>query len=87
MVAERDAPRLGAELRGVEDVARERRPPADDVVANLGVLAAAGLVSLTDSAWPDALVAAAIAFMFLRSSLRVIADAWPQYRSTMQPAA
>jgi Co/Zn/Cd efflux system component len=58
----------------------------NDVVANLGVLAAAALVSLTDSAWPDALVAAAIAFMFLRSSVRVIADAWPQYRSTMQVA-
>ena len=59
----------------------------NDVVANLGVLAAAALVSLTDAAWPDALVAAAIAFMFLRSSLKVLADAWPQYRSTMQPAA
>jgi Co/Zn/Cd efflux system component len=56
----------------------------NDVFANLGVLAAAGLVSFTDSAWPDALVAAAIAFMFLRSSLRVIAQAWPQYRSTLQ---
>jgi Co/Zn/Cd efflux system component len=59
----------------------------NDVVANLGVLAAAGLVSLTDSAWPDAVVGAAIALMFLRSSLRVIADAWPQYRSAMRVAA
>jgi Co/Zn/Cd efflux system component len=59
----------------------------NDVLANLGVLAAAGLVSLTDAAWPDAVVAAVIAFMFLRSSLRVIADAWPQYRSTMRVAA
>jgi Co/Zn/Cd efflux system component len=59
----------------------------NDVFANLGVLVAAGLVSFTGSAWPDALVAAAIAFMFLRSSLKVIADAWPQYRSTIQPAA
>jgi Co/Zn/Cd efflux system component len=58
----------------------------NDVVANIGVLAAAGLVIVTDSAWPDVVVAAAIAFMFLRSSLRVIADAWPQYRSTMAPA-
>jgi Co/Zn/Cd efflux system component len=58
----------------------------NDVVANLGVLAAAGLVMVTESAWPDVLVAAAIAFMFLRSSLRVIADAWPQYRSTLAPA-
>jgi Co/Zn/Cd efflux system component len=58
----------------------------NDVVANLGVLAAAGLVSMSGSAWPDIVVAAAIAFMFLRSSLRVIADARPQYRSTAQPA-
>jgi len=58
----------------------------NDVVANLGVLAAAGLVSASGSAWPDIVVAAAIAFMFLRSSLRVIADAWPQYRSTLAPA-
>jgi Co/Zn/Cd efflux system component len=58
----------------------------NDVFANLGVLAAAGLVMATRSAWPDALVALAIAYMFLRSSLRVIADAWPQYRSTMAPA-
>jgi Co/Zn/Cd efflux system component len=59
----------------------------NDVFANLGVLVAAGLVSFTRSAWPDALVAAAIAFMFLRSSLKVIADAWPQYRSAVQTAA
>jgi Co/Zn/Cd efflux system component len=58
----------------------------NDVVANLGVLAAAGLVSASGSAWPDIVVAVAIAFMFLRSSLRVIADAWPQYRSTLAPA-
>jgi len=58
----------------------------NDVVANLGVLAAALLVSATGSAWPDIVVAAAIAFMFLRSSLRVLADAWPQYRSTVAPA-
>ncbi|HEX4736650.1 MAG TPA: cation transporter [Allosphingosinicella sp.] len=59
----------------------------NDTIANLGVLAAAGLVSLSASAWPDIVVAIAIAYLFLRSSLRVIAEAWPQYRSTMQPAA
>jgi Co/Zn/Cd efflux system component len=58
----------------------------NDVVANLGVLTAAGIVAVTASAWPDIVVAAAIAFMFLRSSLRVLADAWPQYRSTLAPA-
>ena len=58
----------------------------NDVVANVGVLVAAGLVSMSSSAWPDIVVAAAIAFMFFRSSFRVIGDAWPQYRSTMAPA-
>lgn len=58
----------------------------NDTIANVGVLAAAGLVSLTASAWPDIIVAVAIAALFLRSSLHVIADAWPQYRSTIQPA-
>jgi Co/Zn/Cd efflux system component len=58
----------------------------NDVVANLGVIVAAALVSASGSTWPDALVALAIAFMFFRSSLRVIAEAWPQYRSTLAPA-
>jgi Co/Zn/Cd efflux system component len=52
----------------------------NDVVANVGVLAAAWLVSMTASAWPDILVATAIAALFVRSSLKVIGDAWPQYR-------
>jgi Co/Zn/Cd efflux system component len=58
----------------------------NDVMANLGVLAAAWLVSLTASPWPDILVAAAIATLFVRSALNVIADAWPQYRAAgMRP--
>ena len=52
----------------------------NDVVANLGVLAAAGLVSVTASPWPDIAVAAVIAAIFIRSALRVLAEAWPQYR-------
>jgi Co/Zn/Cd efflux system component len=58
----------------------------NDVIANIGVLAAAFVVRSTHSAWPDILVAAAIAFLFFRSALRVIADAWPQYRMTATPA-
>jgi Co/Zn/Cd efflux system component len=53
----------------------------NDVMANIGVLVAAWLVSLTASPWPDIAVAAAIATLFVRSSLKVIGDAWPQYRS------
>ena len=45
------------------------------------MLVAAGAVSMTESAWPDILVASAIAILFIRSSLKVIGDAWPQYRA------
>jgi Co/Zn/Cd efflux system component len=52
----------------------------NDVFANIGVLAAAVLVSATRSPWPDIAIAAVIAFLFFRSSLKVTRDAWPQYR-------
>ena len=52
----------------------------NDVFANIGVLAAAVLVSVTASPWPDIAIAAVIAFLFFRSSLKVTRDAWPQYR-------
>ena len=52
----------------------------NDVIANGGVIVAAGAVTLFNSAWPDIAVAAVIAFLFLRSALRVTAEAWPQYR-------
>ncbi|MEA3051703.1 MAG: hypothetical protein QOG72_606 [Sphingomonadales bacterium] len=54
----------------------------NDVFANIGVLAAAFLVSLTASAWPDIAIAAIIAFLFFRSALKVTRDAWPQFRAT-----
>jgi Co/Zn/Cd efflux system component len=52
----------------------------NDVIANSGVIAAAGGVALFQSPWPDIAVAVVIAFLFLRSALRVTAEAWPQYR-------
>jgi Co/Zn/Cd efflux system component len=52
----------------------------NDVIANTGVIVAAGGVALFHSPWPDIAVAAVIAFLFLRSALRVTAEAWPQYR-------
>lgn len=58
----------------------------NDVIANIGVLGAAFAVRSTHSAWPDIIVALAIALLFFRSALRVIADAWPQYRMTATPA-
>jgi Co/Zn/Cd efflux system component len=59
----------------------------NDVFANIGVLAAAVLVSATGSPWPDIAIAAIIAWLFFRSALRVTREAWPQYRqSAPQPA-
>jgi Co/Zn/Cd efflux system component len=36
---------------------------------------------LFDSPWPDIAVAMVIAFLFLRSAMRVTAEAWPLYRN------
>lgn len=53
----------------------------NDVIANFGVLAAAVAVAVLDSAWPDIIIGSVIAVIFLRSAIRVIREAWPQYRS------
>jgi Co/Zn/Cd efflux system component len=52
----------------------------NDVFANIGVIAAALIVSATHSVWPDVAIAAVIAFLFIRSALKVTRDAWPQWR-------
>jgi cation diffusion facilitator family transporter len=57
----------------------------NDVIANCGVLAAAVGVAVFHSPWPDILVAAAIAAVFLRSAVRVIRQAWPALRAPAQP--
>ena len=53
----------------------------NDVVSNVGVLVAAGAVALLNSPWPDIIIGSAMAVLFLRSSLRVIAQAAPQLRA------
>jgi cation diffusion facilitator family transporter len=58
----------------------------NDVISNGGVLLAALLVAALDSAWPDILIGSAIAALFLRSAIRVIAEAWPQWRHRPGPA-
>lgn len=59
----------------------------NDIVANLGVLAAGAGVALTGSMWPDLLVGAAIALLFLRSAIYVIAKAWRELSSPSPDAA
>lgn len=53
----------------------------NDVIANLSVLLAAGAVAWLDSAWPDIIIGTLIAVIFLRSALRVLKEAWPQFRN------
>lgn len=50
----------------------------NDVLANLGVLAAAAGVALTGTLWPDVLVGGAIAALFVHSAVTVLRAALPQ---------
>lgn len=47
----------------------------NDALANVAVIAAAGLVAWTGSAWPDLVVAVAIAALFLHSASEIVSDA------------
>ncbi len=47
----------------------------NDMLANAGVLAAAGLVTWLESPWPDWLIGAVIAGIVIRSALLIIRDA------------
>jgi cation diffusion facilitator family transporter len=51
----------------------------NDVIANVGVLVAAAGVAAFDSGWPDIIVGSIIAILFLRSAIRVLSHAWPQF--------
>ena len=46
----------------------------NDVISNVGVLIAAGLVAATSSPWPDIVIGLAMAAMVLRSAVRVLGD-------------
>lgn len=47
----------------------------NDALANVAVVAAAGLVFLTRRAWPDLVLAAAIALLFLHSACEIVRGA------------
>lgn len=53
----------------------------NDVISNVGVLLAAGLVAFFASPWPDIVVGGVIVLLFVRSSARVLRGAWPQWRT------
>lgn len=52
----------------------------NDALANIAVIAAAALVFVIDSAWPDIVVAVAIAALFLQSAWEIIHDARKELR-------
>lgn len=51
----------------------------NDLIANVAVLGAAGATYLSASRWPDIVVGAAIAALFLKSSASVLRSSWPVY--------
>lgn len=53
----------------------------NDAVNNVAVIIAAALVFWLESAWPDIIVAAAIAAIFLHSSWEIVRDARTELRS------
>ena len=52
----------------------------NDLASNASVIAAAGLVGQTGSAWPDAAVGTLVALLFLHTSWQVLREAWPAWR-------
>jgi Co/Zn/Cd efflux system component len=54
----------------------------NDIAANLSVFAAAGAVWLTGSGWPDLVVALGLAWLLIRSAVRVISGAATELRAS-----
>ena len=52
----------------------------NDIIANVSVLAAAVGIKVFDSGWPDIVVGAAIATLFLRSALTVLRESFGELR-------
>lgn len=52
----------------------------NDAIGNVAVIGAAGAVALTGSAWPDLIVAAALALLFLNSARHILRQAWAERR-------
>lgn len=55
----------------------------NDAIGNVGVIAAGGAVALSGSAWPDLIVAALLATLFLKSSASIITQARQELRANV----
>ena len=54
----------------------------NDLINNSGVLVAAGLVALTGSRWPDLVVGAGVAVLFLWTACSVLRGGWKDLRES-----
>jgi Co/Zn/Cd efflux system component len=59
----------------------------NDAIGNVVVMAAAAGVWRTATAWPDLVVAALMAGIFLTSSVQILRQAWVEYSQSRQLAA
>jgi cation diffusion facilitator family transporter len=59
----------------------------NDIIANLSVLTAAAGVKFFNSSWPDIVVGAAIAALFLRSALTVLSESFAELYKVRSGAA
>jgi Co/Zn/Cd efflux system component len=57
----------------------------NDAIGNIIVMAAAIGVWRTETAWPDLLVAAIMAGIFLTSSMQILRQAWTEHREGSRP--
>lgn len=55
----------------------------NDIASNLSVFAAAGGIWLTNSVWPDIVVAFGLALLLIRSSIRVMSSSIVEIRKTI----
>lgn len=58
----------------------------NDIVANTGVILAAGATALSSSIWPDLLISLVIVAVFLRSAFTVLTEAWRELYPVLCPA-
>ena len=54
----------------------------NDAIGNVGVIVAGGVVALTGTAWPDLLVAALLAGLFLKSASAITLQALRELNTT-----
>lgn len=52
----------------------------NDAIGNIAVIGAAGAVALTNTAWPDLIVAGLMAGLFLTSARAILMQAWSERR-------